>query len=170
MQDDLRLVATNRMWVPGLYQGIALETNPCVMYLGMQDQFYTFNMFDAQAWWARDVILQRIKLPTSADMEKHSAKWKVRESTLETDKSRIWFQGDYVKELINQTDYPSLDTEAINQLFMEWERHKHQDIMSYRRNRYRSVITGTQAPLLKTPWSKAMDDSMAVFLNNHCPK
>ncbi|KEI69603.1 NAD(P)-binding domain-containing protein [Endozoicomonas elysicola] len=170
MQDDIRLVTTNRLWTPGLYQGIALENNPRVMYLGMQDQFYTFTLFDAQAWWARDIILQRINLPSAPDMSKHSAKWQERESTLKTDEDKIWFQGDYVRELINQTDYPPLDTEAINELFMAWEHHKHQDIMSYRSNRYRSVITGIQAPLLKTPWSKAMDDSMAVFLNNHCPK
>ena len=29
----------------------------------MQDQWYTFNMFDAQAWYARDIILGKIKLP-----------------------------------------------------------------------------------------------------------
>ncbi len=168
MQDDIRLVTTNRLWTPGLYQGIALENNPRVMYLGMQDQFYTFTLFDAQAWWARDIILQRIKLPSAIDMSKHSTKWQERESTLKTDEDKIWFQGDYVRELINQTDYPPLDTEAINGLFMEWEHHKHQDIMGYRGNRYQSVITGTQASLLKTPWSEAMDDSMAVFLNNYC--
>ena len=34
---------------------------------GMQDQWYTFNMFDAQAWYARDVILGRIELPDAAE-------------------------------------------------------------------------------------------------------
>ncbi len=101
-------------------------------------------------------------------MSKHSTKWQERESTLKTDEDKIWFQGDYLRELINQTDYPPLDTEAINRLFIEWEHHKHKDIMGYRDNRYQSVITGTQAPLLKTPWSETMDDSMEVFLNNHC--
>ena len=41
------------------------EDNPQLFYLGMQDQFYTFNMFDAQAWFARDVILGRIELPST---------------------------------------------------------------------------------------------------------
>ncbi|MFK0573359.1 NAD(P)-binding domain-containing protein [Endozoicomonas sp.] len=167
MQDDLRLVTTNRLWTPGLYQGVALEANPRVMYLGMQDQFYTFTMFDAQAWWARDVILQRIKLPSPADMEKHSAKWQARESTLKTNEDMIWFQGDYVNELISQTDYPTLNTEAINRTFMQWEHHKHQDIMGFRDHSYRSVITGNQSPLNHTPWIEAMDDSMDTFLNAH---
>ena len=34
--------------------------NPKLFYLGMQDQWYTFNMFDAQAWWVRDVILEKL--------------------------------------------------------------------------------------------------------------
>lgn len=167
MPDALRLVTSNRMWVPGLYQGIALETNSRIMYLGMQDQFYTLSMFDAQAWWARDVILQRIKLPPASDIEKHSAKWKVRESTLKTDEDRIWFQGDYVKELVQQTDYPALNTEAINRLFMEWEHHKHHDILRYRDNSYQSVVTGKPTPLPSTTWIETQDDSIKTFLDNH---
>jgi len=30
------------------YKGVALESCPEMMYIGMQDQFFTFNMFDAQ--------------------------------------------------------------------------------------------------------------------------
>ena len=45
----------------------------------MQDQFYTFSMFDAQAWYARDVILGRIKLPSKAEMAKDDAAWVKRE-------------------------------------------------------------------------------------------
>ena len=42
------------------------------MYLGMQDQWYTFNMFDAQAWYARDVILEKINLPSLSEMQIHT--------------------------------------------------------------------------------------------------
>lgn len=48
----------------------------------MQDQFYTFNMFDAQAWWARDVILGKIALPAKDDMIKAGEPWIERESKL----------------------------------------------------------------------------------------
>ena len=53
------------MWPLGLYKGVVWEKNPALFYIGMQDQFYTFNMFDAQAWYARDVMLGRIKLPSA---------------------------------------------------------------------------------------------------------
>ena len=59
----LRLRTENRLWPLGLYKGLVWENNPKLFYIGMQDQFYTFNMFDAQAWWARDVMMGRIKLP-----------------------------------------------------------------------------------------------------------
>lgn len=65
------------------YKGIAFETCPKMMYLGMQDQFFTFNMFDAQAWWARDVILGRITIPASLqDRIKDSEPWVEREKDL----------------------------------------------------------------------------------------
>ncbi len=55
MEDSLRLKSRNRLYPPNLYKGIFWWGNPKLMYIGMQDQYYTFNMFDAQAWYARDV-------------------------------------------------------------------------------------------------------------------
>ena len=166
MEDSLRLRTENRLWPLGLYQGVVFEDNPKVFYIGMQDQFYTFNMFDAQAWYARDVIMGRIALPSKEEMQKHSAEWRAREETLEDDEQMIWFQGDYTQELIDQTDYPNFDIEAVNQTFMEWEHHKHEDIMGFRNNAYRSLITGSQSPVHHTPWMEAMDDSMESYLQD----
>jgi len=164
LDEGLRLKTTNRMWPLDLYEGVVWEKNPALFYLGMQDQFYTFNMFDAQAWFARDVILGRIKLPSLAEMQAHSAKWREREETLADAEQMIWFQGDYTRELIDQTDYPSFDIEGTNKTFMEWEHHKEEDIMGFRNNAYRSLMTGTMAPKHHTPWLEAMDDSMESYL------
>ena len=89
------------MWPLGLYKGVVWEDNPKLFYIGMQDQFYTFNMFDAQAWYARDVIMGRIKLPSQDAMRKDSAAWRSREEKLEDAEQMIWFQGDNVQELID---------------------------------------------------------------------
>lgn len=164
MSDSLRLITTNRLWPLDLYKGVVWEKNPKVMYLGMQDQFYTFNMFDAQAWYARDVIMGKIAVPSYQDMTKHSAKWRVREEALQDDEQMIWFQGDYTRELIAETDYPSFDVEGVNKTFMQWEHHKHDDIMGFRNNAYPSLMTGNKQPLHHTPWMEAMDDSMASYL------
>ena len=164
LPDDLRLETANRMWAPGLYKGVLWQDNPKLSYLGMQDQFYTFNMFDAQAWYVRDVIMGRIDVPDRAARDADEKIWLDREGTLESDEDLIWYQGDYVKELIELTDYPSFDVEGVNKTFMEWEHHKHDDIMGFRNNAYRSLMTGTMAPVHHTPWMEAMDDSMESYL------
>jgi len=166
IENELRLETTNRLWPIDLYQGVVWERNPKLMYLGMQDQFYTFNMFDAQAWYARDVVMGRIALPSQEEMKKDSAKWREREEGLEDDEQMIWFQGDYVQALIDQTDYPSFDVEGVNKTFMEWEHHKHENIMSFRDNCYKSLMTGNMQPVHHTPWMEAMDDSKESYLKN----
>ena len=166
MADDLRLRTHNRLWVPGLYKGVVWESNPRLFYLGMQDQYYTFNMFDAQAWYARDVILGRITLPSPAEMAAHGAGWLAREESLETAYEEIDFQGDYTQELVDETDYPDFDIPAVNRMFKEWKGHKGQDIMGYRDKGFPSTITGGMAPVHHTPWLEAMDDSMASYLSD----
>lgn len=165
LPDDLRLRTDNRLWPLNLYMGIFWEDNPKLMYLGMQDQFYTFNMFDAQAWYARDRMLGRIQLPPLGEMREHSRAWRAREEKLEDDEQMIVFQGDYVQALLERTDYPSFDVEGVNRTFMEWEHHKHDDIMNYRNNAYRSLMTGNMQPVHHTPWLEAMDDSMEDYLS-----
>ena len=164
LPDDLRLETGNRLWPLGIYKGVVWEANPKLFYLGVQDQYYTFNMFDAQAWYARDVILGRIELPPAEEMAEHSQAWRDREETLADEEQNIWFQGDYVRELIAATDYPNFDVEGVNNTFMEWEHHKEADIMGFRDNGYRSVMTGTMAPQHHTPWMEAMDDSLEAYL------
>ena len=39
-------------------------------------------MFDAQAWWARDVILGKIALPNKPDMQKASIPWEEKEAAI----------------------------------------------------------------------------------------
>ena len=38
------------MCIRDSYKGVVWVHNPKLFYLGMQDQWFTFNMFDAQAW------------------------------------------------------------------------------------------------------------------------
>ncbi len=165
MSDDLTLRTGNRMWAPGLYKGVVWEGNPKVFYLGMQDQYYTFNMFDTQAWYVRDAIMGRISLPSQDEMSAHSAKWIERESNLEDYEGDIWFQGDYILELLQEVDYPDFDVEGMNQTFMAWEHHKHVDILTYRDNAHKSLITSNDQPVHHTRWIEAMDDSMTSFLS-----
>jgi len=165
LPESLRLKTRNRLYPPGIYKGIFLLDNPKLMYVGAQDQYYTFNMFDAQAWYARDVMLGRIALPAADEMQNDVASWVAREEALEDPYQAIDFQTEYVRELVHATDYPRLDVDRIAELFKEWEHHKVEGILTYRDRSYPSVLTGTMAPAHHTPWMQALDDSLEAFLN-----
>ncbi|MCY3878467.1 MAG: NAD(P)/FAD-dependent oxidoreductase [Rhodobacteraceae bacterium] len=165
MADSLRLRAVNRLATPNLYKGVTFIPDPRVFYLGMQDQWYTFNMFDAQAWYVRDIIMGGIALPDRAAMEKDVEDRTAAEDALEDDYACIRYQGDYVRELIADTDYPSFDVDASNEAFFQWKKHKKQDIMTFRDNGYVSPMTGVKAPPHHTKWVEAMDDSMESYLD-----
>jgi len=165
LAEDLCLKTDNRLWPRNLYKGVFWEANPRMIYLGMQDQWYSFNMFDAQAWYARDVILGRIALPAKADMLADSQQWFEREQTLETNQQMFEYQGAYIQQLVDATDYPNFDIAAVNDTFLHWKHDKADDIMGYRDKSYRSLMTGTQSPPHHTPWLQALDDSMAAYLS-----
>ena len=167
LPDDLRLKTVNRLAAADLYKGVAWVHNPNLFYLGMQDQWFTFNMFDAQAWWVRDVMMGKIDIPSDkAALMADVAEREAREEASDDTKYAIKYQGDYVKELIAETDYPSFDVDGACEAFYEWKKHKSIDIMAFRDNAYKSVITGTMAPVHHIPWKDALDDTLEVYLQN----
>ena len=164
LSDELTLRTHNRLYPENLYKGVFFLPNPKLMYLGMQDQYYTFNMFDAQAWYARDVMMGRIALPDASTMAAEAAAWVGREEAATTPKAHIDFQAEYIRDLVDPTDYPAFDIEGMGALFKEWKHDKQNDILGYRDKSYRSTMTGTLAPAHHTPWMQAMDDSLEAFL------
>jgi trimethylamine monooxygenase len=166
LPESLRLKTNNRLWPLNLYKGVAWEANPKLFYLGMQDQWYSFNMFDAQAWYVRDIIIGRIALPCAADMAADSQQWRERELQLQTAKEMYEYQGAYIQALIDETDYPSFDIAAVNETFLQWKQHKKEDIMTFRDYSFPSVMTGTPSPAHHTPWLYALDDSLEAYLSD----
>ncbi|AOA59279.1 NAD(P)-binding domain-containing protein [Acinetobacter larvae] len=164
MAEDLRLVTHNCLYPQGLYQGVMWQDNPQLFYLGMQDQWYTFNMFDAQAWYVRDIILGHITVPAAAQRAEHIQQWHEKEQTLESAEQMVRFQGEYIRQLIAATDYPSFDIDAVNKIFMQWKKDKQDNIMNFRNKVYRSAITGKMAKPHHTPWLYALDDSLQSYL------
>lgn len=164
LPDALRLKTANILAADDLYKGVVWNNNPDLFYLGMQDQWYTFNMFDAQAWYVRDIIMGRIAVPDLAARKADVAARKAAEDALADDYACIDYQGAYTQELIDETDYPSFDIAASNAAFYAWKKHKKQGIMTFRDNGYVSPMTGTRAPAHHTPWAEAMDDSLEAYL------
>ncbi|MCX8253078.1 Potassium transporter [Beijerinckiaceae bacterium RH AL1] len=165
LPDDLRLKTNNRLYPLNLYKGVFWQANTKLIYIGMQDQYYTYNMFDAQAWYARDVILGRIALPSPEAQDADIKAWRAREEAVANPFEAIDFQTEYVRDLIAPTDYPRLDVDRVAELFKEWEHHKVEGILTYRDRAYPSTITGNMAPVHHTKWMQALDDSLEAFLD-----
>ncbi|MBB2200071.1 NAD(P)-binding domain-containing protein [Gluconacetobacter tumulisoli] len=170
LPDDLRLQTNNRLYPLGLYKGVCWIANPRLFYLGMQDQYYTFNMFDAQAWYARDVIMGRITLPTSEAMTEDTLLWRRKEEAAANPYEEIDFQTEYVRDLIERTDYPAFDLDHVADAFKEWKHDKAEGILTYRDRSYVSALTGKRAPVHHTVWMEALDDSLEAFLKSGEPE
>jgi trimethylamine monooxygenase len=164
LADDLKLRTHNRLYSPGLYKGVVWNENPDLFYIGMQDQWYTFTMFDAEAWFARDVIMGKIALPLKAEREADMAAWTAREEALEDAYEMIDFQADYIRELVADTDYPSFDIDLTQKEFKTWKKNKEKGITTYRDKNHASPVTGNPQPVHHTAWWQAMDDSLETYL------
>ena len=165
LPDELRLQTHNCLYPANLYKGIFWQPNTKLIYLGMQDQYFTFNMFDAQAWYVRDVILEKLQLPELAEREKDEQAWLETYSKVDSVDAEIDFQAAYIRDLTNVTDYPEFAVEKQGEIFKQWQKDKQVDIMGFREKAYRSTLTNTLAPELPEPWLDILDDSLEHFLN-----
>jgi len=166
LPDELCLKTSNILYPDNLFMGVLWQDNPGLMYLGMQDQWYTFNMFDAQAWYVRDVIMEKITVPDKQTRAKDNKRRRDLEDAIPDDYKAIEYQGDYIKDLVELTDYPSFDIGASNNAFFEWKKNKKKGIMTFRDQTHKSVMTGTMAPLHHTRWVDELNDSMESYLKN----
>lgn len=165
LPDNLRLKTRNCLYPSNLYKGVVFNENERLIYLGMQDQYYTFNMFDMQAWYARDVMFGRIPLPAKAERDADIQKWMDAEARTETGADHVDFQTNYLKDLMQYIDYPSFDLDQVADMFKSWLHDKEENILNYRDKVYTSVMDGTQAEPHHTPWMKEMDDSLERYLD-----
>ena len=164
LPDNLRLKSKNCLYPNHLYKGVVFNDNEQLLYLGMQDQYYTFNMFDAQAWFARDYMLGRISLPSKQERTADIEQWMAYEKSTVTGADHVDFQTDYIKELISLTDYPPFNLDKVADMFKQWLQDKEVNILNYRDKVFTSVVDGTEASIHHTPWMKEMDDSLERYL------
>lgn len=164
LPDELRLKTTNNLFPDHLYKGIFFNKLPQLIYLGMQDQYYTFNMFDAQAWVARDFMMKTLEIPNETERRLDIDKWLQRNNTLENSSHNIDFQSDYIKDLLSLSDYPHFNVDKVAEMFKEWLQDKEENVLTYRDKTYQSVVTGTIAAQHHTEWMDELDDSKERYL------
>ena len=77
LSEELRLKCPNVLYPPGLYKGILWSEagDGRLLYIGAQDQYYTYTMFDAQGLWAAKYILGYINIPGKDEMKQDWQQW-----------------------------------------------------------------------------------------------
>ena len=93
------------------------------------------------------------------------ATWLARADAITTATEEIQFQADYIRDLIEMTDYPMFDLDEVVRIFLEWKADKRSNILGYRDEVYTSVMTGTMAVVHHTPWLAELDDSIERYLS-----
>ncbi len=169
LTDQLRLKSDPSLYPDDLYKGVVSMDHPNLYYLGMQNQYFTFNMFDAQAWYVRDIIQGKIALPSKEEQRADIDQWLERLAAAENDNQFIDFQADYIKDLLAVTDYPDFKVDEQGAIFKEWLKDKEKGILEFRDLSYRSTITGTLASRLPKPWMEMFEDRASEFLKYEFP-
>ena len=164
LPDELRMKTKNNLYPDQVYKGIFFNELPNMMYLGMQDQYYTFNMFDTQAWLARDYMMGTYKLPNKEERRADMDKWLKANQKLESSFDHVDFQTEYIKDLLSLSDYPDFNVDKVAVMFKEWLKDKDEDILTYRDKTFQSVVTGTTAETHHTEWMDELDDSKERYL------
>jgi len=167
LREDLRLKTKNVLYPPGLYKGIIWQEggNGKLLYVGVQDQCYTYTMFDVCALWAVKYIEGEMTLPDKDERERNWKDWVARNNALKDAHGMIDFQTEYVQELARDcgSDYPyDLD---VAEMFHTWAGHKVEDILTYRDQSFASKYTGVQSPIHHTNFMYALDDSLDTFMH-----
>lgn len=164
MEDKLMLRTNNVLYPTQLYKGVFFKNHPKMMYLGMQNQFLSFAMFDPQAWLARDFCLGKFVVPNLQAIEADIAAWVDREGKLTEISAMIRFQVDYIWDTANLTDYKTrngpdgkpiraLSAEKVEALLNEWVDQKVKNIMTFRDQQYRNAYTDELTPPVSVKWA-----------------
>jgi len=166
LREELRLKSKNVLYPPGLYKGIVWQQggNNKLLYCGVQDQYYTYTMFDVCGLWAVKLMQGEIDLPDADTMDRDWKDWVEKNKALKDCHEEINFQTDFVQDLVKDcgADYPyNLD---VGEMFHTWEGHKDQDILTYRDQSFASKFTGVQSPVHHTNFMFALDDSLETFM------
>jgi len=102
LREELRLKSKNVLYPPGLYKGIVWQKggNNKLLYCGVQDQYYTYTMFDVCGLWAVKLMQGEIDLPDADTMDRDWQQWVERNKTLKDCHQEIDFQTDFVLDLV----------------------------------------------------------------------
>ena len=99
IREDLRLKTRNVLYPPGLFKGLVWQEggNNKLLYCGVQDQAYTYTMFDVCALWIVKYIEGELPLPDKTTMQSNWQQWVKRNLALKNIHEMIDFQVSFIQ-------------------------------------------------------------------------
>lgn len=97
MDPALALQTRCRSYSDNLYRGVFLNKDPRMIYIGSQVGPYTFHLFDAQAWLAKNYIIGKYEVPDQETMQADIDHWLEK---LDTCADTQKFQTDYLMHVV----------------------------------------------------------------------
>lgn len=165
IHDSLRLKTSRTLYPPGLYKTIFFIDQPRIMYLGMQQLTFSFNIGNIQAWVARDFILRKLTLPsTKEEMQSDMASWQMKAQSVANITDYINFNKEYVLDLVRMSSYPPFDLDGMIQIFVDLIKTRTENLLTYREKTYTSTITKTIASPHHTHWIDEFDSRLENFI------
>ncbi|WAR13547.1 SNO1-like protein [Mya arenaria] len=172
LEDRLRLQSGLTMYPDDLYKATLWlrSGGGRLFYMGLQDQYFSYTMFETEAIWTCRYIMGTIpgEPKSQAEMRADAENWVARRKELKGPHDDIDFQADFIADLSAAVGYKP-EAKKVADMFHKWEHDKDADIVSYRDQSFQSVFTGTVAPTLKSTWWRAFDDSKEAFVKNIQP-
>ena len=164
LADDLRLKSELSFYPDNLYKGMVWMKggNGKLLYIGVQNQRYTFPMFEAQAFWICKYITGGVMFPNRQNMQKDIDLWRKKCSQIKTVPDDIEFQAGYITDICGMAGYPWRLADARG-MYNEWDRHRFADIGKLRDHQFASLYTGTMSSSLDTSWMQIYDDRDKIF-------
>jgi hypothetical protein len=128
------------------------------MYLGMQNQVYTFIMFDLQALLAQLFVTKSFRIPGKQEMLADIAWWLEKQTQVVEVKDWHAFQTEYVRELNALTKFGDEKDILCQKAFDDSEDDKVKDILHFRNGIFYSSFSGSSGTPPLVPWLQASEE------------
>ncbi|WAR13560.1 GSXL9-like protein [Mya arenaria] len=170
LEDRLRLQSRLTYYPDNLYKATLWlgGGGRRLFYLGVQNQYFSYSMFENEALWACRYIMGTIpgEPKSEAEMRMDADKWVKRRQGLKGYHDEVDFQADFVADLSGAVGY-KMEAKKIADMFHKWLNDKDADVASYRDQSFQSPFTGTVSRPLKSGWWRTFDDSTESVVKNY---
>ena len=172
LADNLKLKSRDALYPKKLYKGIFWQDNPKLMYIGAPHTIFTFPLFEIQAAYSRDaiirkdVMLQNSNSNSAKNRETDIAKW-LQKAKIPDPTAAIFFQAEYLKNLLEETDYYDIDVDLYAENYYEFYNNKMNNFMNFREMSLIDPSTGDRSPGLGRRFMECFEDTAEDFVSKY---